>query len=122
MKRWIELKGRNRRHKIIRKKISGTKDKPRLSVYRSLNHLYAQLVDDTVGQTILSLSTNSPDVKDKLRKDAGNVKGASLLGGALAELCKKNNITKVVFDRSGYLYHGRIKALAEAARKGGLEF
>ncbi|MDD5422424.1 MAG: 50S ribosomal protein L18 [Candidatus Omnitrophota bacterium] len=122
MKRWIKITGLERRHKIIRKKISGTAQKPRLSVYRSLNNLYAQLVDDVTGKTLVSLSTNSPDLKDKVKKDAGNVKGAGMLGVALAEKCKSKGITDIVFDRSGYLYHGRVKALADAARKGGLKF
>lgn len=122
MKNWIKIEGRVRRHKIIRKKIMGTDERPRLSVYRSLNHLYAQVVNDVEAKTIVSLSTLSPDVKDMIKKDAGNVKGAVALGTALAETCKKKGVTKVVFDRSGYLYHGRIKALADAARKGGLQF
>jgi large subunit ribosomal protein L18 len=122
MKNWIKIDGRVRRHKIIRKKIMGTDERPRLSVYRSLNHLYAQVVNDVEAKTIVSLSTLSPDVKDAIKKDAGNVKGAIALGTALAETCKKKGVTKVVFDRSGYLYHGRIKALADAARKGGLQF
>ncbi|MDP2912399.1 MAG: 50S ribosomal protein L18 [Candidatus Omnitrophota bacterium] len=122
MKRWIKLEGRARRHKIIRKKIIGTSVRPRLSIYRSLNNVYAQIIDDAAGKTLLSLSTASPDLKDKMKKDAGNVKGAAILGQALAELCRKNGVAKIVFDRSGYLYHGRVKALAESARKGGLEF
>ena len=122
MKRWVKLEGRFRKHKIIRQKVVGDKDRPRLSVYRSINHLYAQVIDDMAGKTLISLSTSSPDLKSKLNKDGGNIKGASALGVALAELCKKNSITKVVFDRSGYLYHGRIKVLAEACRKGGLQF
>ncbi len=122
MRSWIKIQGRTRRRKIIRKKIIGTIERPRLSVYRSLNNLYAQLIDDTNGKTIISVSTASPDLKEKLQKDAGNVKGAEALGTALAGICKKSGITKVVFDRSGYLYHGRVKALAEAARKGGLQF
>jgi large subunit ribosomal protein L18 len=122
MKTWIRFEGREKRHRRIRKNVAGTKDKPRLSIYRSINNLYAQLVDDQTGKTIASLSTMSPDIKDKVTKDAGNVKGASLLGEALAEVCKKNGISQVVFDRSGYVYHGRVKALAEAARKGGLKF
>jgi large subunit ribosomal protein L18 len=122
MKNWIKIEGRERRHKVIRKKIVGTKERPRLSVYRSLNHFYAQVIDDVDGKTLVSLSTLSPDVKDATKKDAGNVKGAAALGTALAEKCKKQGVTKVVFDRSGYLYHGRIKALADAARKGGLQF
>lgn len=122
MKTWLRFEGREKRHRRIRKDVSGTTEQPRLSIYRSLNNIYAQLIDDQTGKTLASLSTLSPDIKDKLKKDAGNVKGAAMLGTALAEVCKKNGITKVVFDRSGYVYHGRIKALAEAARKGGLKF
>lgn len=122
MNKWIKISGRERRRKIIRKKISGTGQRPRLSVYRSLNNLYVQLVDDSTGRTLLSLSTTSPGLKEKVKKDGGNVKGADILGGALAEACKTSGVTNVVFDRSGYLYHGRVKALAEAARKGGLKF
>jgi len=122
MKSWIKIEGREKRRKIIRKKINGTKDRPRLSVYRSLNHLYAQIVDDIAGNTIVALSTVSPEIREKVKKDSGNVKGAALLGTELADACKKKGVTKVVFDRSGYLYHGRVKALAEAARKGGLQF
>jgi len=123
MNKWIHLRGRARRRKIIRKTIIGTKERPRLSVYRSLKNLYAQAIDDVAGKTVLSVSTASPELKEKLKdKDAGNVKGAAVLGAAVAEACIKCGVTKVVFDRAGYLYHGRIKALAEAARKGGLEF
>jgi large subunit ribosomal protein L18 len=121
-KRWIDLEGLARRHKRIRKKISGTKELPRVSVYRSIKNMYVQLIDDADGKTLLSVSTSSPSLKEKLKKDTGNVKGASVLGAALADECKKKGIEKVVFDRSGYLYHGRVKALAEAARKGGLKF
>ena len=121
-KRWIEINSRERRHLVIRKKVEGTKDRPRLSVYRSLNHMYAQLIDDTTGVTLAALSTASPTLKDALKGSAGNVKGAAMLGEALAAFCKTKGIAKVVFDRSGYLYHGRVKALAEAARKGGLVF
>lgn len=122
MKSWIKIEGREKRRKIIRKKINGTKDRPRLSVYRSLNHLYAQIVDDIAGNTIVALSTVSPEIREKVKKDSGNVKGAAFLGTELAGACKKKGVTKVVFDRSGYRYHGRVKALAEAARKGGLQF
>lgn len=122
MKKFLKIEGREKRHRRIRKSIMGTKDRPRLSVRRSINHLYAQIVDDTAGRTLLQLSTLSPDLKDKLSKGAGNVKGAIVLGVAIAERCKKEGITKVVFDRAGYLYHGRVKALADAARKGGLSF
>lgn len=107
---------------MIREKITGTAERPRMNVCRSINNMFVQIIDDMDGKTLVSLSTVSPDLKDKVKKDAGNVKGAALLGSAVAELCKKKNITKVVFDRAGYLYHGRVKALAEAARKGGLQF
>ena len=122
MTKWLKVEGRIKRHKRIRRKIVGTKERPRLSLRRSINHLYAQIVDDTASKTLVSLSTLSPDLRDKVAKSAGNVKGASLLGTALAEKCKKEGIVKVVFDRAGYLYHGRVKALADAARKGGLSF
>jgi len=120
--KWIKIDGRERRRKIIRKKISGTPERPRLSVYRSLNHFYAQLIDDDAGKTILSMSTIVPGLKDKVKKTSGSVKGSEALGTAIAEACKAKGIKKVVFDRAGYQYHGRVKALAEAARKGGLEF
>jgi len=122
MRKWIKLEGRVKRHKRIRRKIVGTKDRPRLSVRRSTNHLYTQIIDDVAGRTIVHLSTVSKEMKDKTSRNGGNVKGAVFLGTALAEKCKKEGVTKVVFDRAGYLYHGRIKALAEAARKGGLSF
>jgi len=122
MKKWIKIEGRLRRHRRIRKAIQGTKDRPRLAVRRSINHLYAQVIDDTLGKTLVQISTLSADLKDSIKKSGGNVKGATLLGAAIAEKCKKAGITKVVFDRAGYLYHGRVKALADAARKGGLSF
>lgn len=122
MKKWIKLEGRQKRHKIIRKKIVGNSERPRLSVRRSLGNMYTQIVDDTDGKTLLALSTISPQIKDQIKKDAGNIKGATILGTALAALCKEKGVAKVVFDRAGYQYHGRVKALAEAARKGGLEF
>jgi len=122
MKKWIKVTGRTRRRKIIRKKVVGTKDRPRLSVHRSIKNLYAQIIDDMEGKTIVAISTASPELKDKVKNDGGNVKGAQVLGTALAEACKKKGVSKVVFDRSGYLFHGRVKTLAEAARKGGLQF
>lgn len=122
MNKWIEIKGREKRHKRIRRKIVGTKDRPRLSIRRSINHLYAQVIDDVAGKTLISVSTLSKDLKGALKEDAGNVKGAAALGTAVAEKCKKEGIVKIVFDRAGYLYHGRVKALADAARKGGLSF
>ncbi len=122
MKRWVKLEGRERRQALIREKVIGTPERPRMNIYRSLDHMYVQVIDDTIGKTLVSLSTASPDLRDKVKKDTGNVKGAGLLGTAVADLCKKKGIAKVVFDRAGYLYHGRVKALAEAARKGGLQF
>jgi len=122
MKKWIKIEGRERRRRIIRKKVIGTIERPRLSVRRSLSHMYAQIIDDVAGRTLVALSTLSPEVREKSKKDSGNIKGASLLGAAIAERSKKAGVTKVVFDRAGYLYHGRVKALAEAARKGGLQF
>lgn len=121
-KKWIKLSSRQRRRVLIRKKISGSAGRPRLSIFRSASHFYVQAIDDSTGRTIVSLSTISPALSDKIARNAGNVKGAILLGGVFAEECKKNGVTKVVFDRSGYLYHGRVKAFAESARKGGLVF
>ena len=106
---------RKRIHARIREKISGTTERPRLNVYRSLNHIYAQVVDDAQGVTIASASTI------KL-KTGGNVAAAKEIGKTIAERAKEKGVTKVVFDRGGYLYHGRIKALADAAREAGLEF
>jgi large subunit ribosomal protein L18 len=101
----------------------GTEARPRLSVYRSLNHIYAQIVDDLSGKTIVSASTLSTGTKSKSKKKTGgNLDAAKRVGAELAARAKKVNIEKVVFDRGGYLYHGRIKALADAAREGGLIF
>ena len=106
---------RKRIHNRIRAKLSGTAERPRLNVYRSLNHIYAQVIDDQSGQTLVSASTI------KL-KTGGNVAAAKEIGKAVAEKAVEKGIKKVVFDRGGYLYHGRIKALADAAREAGLEF
>ena len=122
MKRWVKLEGRERRQALIREKVIGTPERPRMNIYRSLDHMYVQVIDDTIGKTLVSLSTASPDLRDKVKKDTGNVKGAGLLGTAVADLCKKKGIAKVVFDRAGYLYHGRVKIFAETLRKGGMEF
>jgi large subunit ribosomal protein L18 len=106
---------RQRIHARIRRKMAGTAERPRLNVYRSVNHIYAQVIDDQAGATIASASTI------KL-KTGGNVAAAKEVGKTIAELAKEKGVTKVVFDRGGYLYHGRIKALADAAREAGLEF
>jgi len=107
-----------------RKRISGTKDRPRLSVFRSVTHIYAQIIDDMSGQTLASASSVDASVKGAFAKGVrgGNLKGAEAIGTAIAERSKAKGITRVVFDRSGFLYHGRIRAVADAARKAGLEF
>lgn len=120
MKKRLDL-ARVARHDRIRKRLSGTAQRPRLSVYRSLKNTYAQIIDDVSNRTLLSLSTQDKEMK-KSYAYGGNVKAAGLLGGVLAKKAKENGISKVVFDRGGYLYHGRVKALAEGARKAGLEF
>jgi large subunit ribosomal protein L18 len=111
---------RHRRQQRIRKHVTGTSERPRLSVYRSLNHIYAQAIDDVSGKTILSASSLDPEIKGKTK--TGNRNAAKLVGDLVARKCKEKGIEKVVFDRSGYIYHGRIKALADAARAGGLKF
>jgi len=113
-------KSRQRVHDRIRAKMSGTAARPRLNVYRSLNHIYTQLVDDFNGVTIASASTMS--TKGTERKAGGNIDAAKAVGTLIAERAKEKGIKKIVFDRGGYLYHGRIKALADAAREGGLDF
>jgi large subunit ribosomal protein L18 len=114
-------KNTNRRHvhERIRKKIEGTAQRPRLNVYRSLNHVYVQVIDDLKGATIVS--ANSAEGKKGERKTGGNVASAKEVGKAIAERAKAKGIKQVVFDRGGYIYHGRVKALAEAAREAGLE-
>ena len=107
-----------------RKRIAGTKDRPRLSVFRSVTHIYAQVIDDISGETLVSASTVEASVKGALDKGTrgGNVKGAEAIGTAIAQRSIEKGIKRVVFDRSGFLYHGRIRAVADAARKAGLEF
>ena len=108
---------RLRRHARVRSKVSGTKEVPRLNVFRSNNNIFVQIIDDENGNTLVSSSS----VELKL-KNGGNVEGAKLVGKDIAEKAKKAKIKTVVFDRGGYLYHGRVEALAEAARENGLEF
>ena len=112
---------RLRKHARIRKKMLGTEEKPRLAVHRSHANFSAQLINDIQGKTLVSCSTLDAAFSEK-QKYGGNVKAAALLGEFLAEKAKKAGITKVVFDRGGYIYHGRVKAFAEAARKSGLQF
>ena len=111
---------RQKVHERIRNRILGTGERPRLNVYRSLNHMYVQVVDDLKGQTLVSAST--AEGKKGERRTGGNVASAKAIGKTIAERAKAKGIEKVVFDRGGYLYHGRIKALADAAREGGLKF
>ncbi len=101
--------------------MKGTPERPRLNVFRSLQHIYAQAIEDTTGRTLVSASTLSPEIKGSLRSK-GNVEAAKKVGELIAKKCLGKGIQKVVFDRSGYLYHGRVKALAEAARTSGLIF
>lgn len=115
-----KARGRLQRKARIRKKLTGTSERPRLTVYRSLNHLHVQIVDDLKLQTLLGLSTLSKDFTSK--KHSGNVKGAKALGQLLAKLALDKKIKQVVFDRGGFDYHGRVKAFAEGAREGGLKF
>jgi large subunit ribosomal protein L18 len=108
----------------IRKRVRGTSERPRLSVFRSVTHIYAQVIDDMSGETLVSASTVEASVKGALDKGTrgGNVKGAEAIGTAIAQRSIEKGIKRVVFDRSGFLYHGRIRAVADAARKAGLEF
>ena len=108
---------RKRIHKRIRAKLSGTTERPRLAVFRSLTHIYAQVIDDTQGLTLAAASSN-----EKGASNGGNVAGAQAIGKLVAERAKAKGVETVVFDRGGYLYHGRVKALADAAREAGLKF
>jgi len=116
-----KVRGRHRRHRIIRKKIFGTGEKPRLCVFRSHQNFYAQLIDDIGGRTLFSLGTHSKELKKEAPK-GGNLKASDALGREFAKKAKAKGFGKVVFDRAGYMYHGRIKAFADAARKEGLIF
>ena len=112
---------RKRRHARVRKRLSGTAERPRLCVFRSLNHAYAQVVDDRLGRTLVSASTLDEEVRSEM-EGKKKTEAAQLVGKLVAERAMKSGITKVAFDRGGYRYHGRVKALAEAARKEGLVF
>jgi len=110
---------RTRIHRRIRRKVRGTPERPRLCVFRSLKHIYAQIIDDTAGRTLVAASSNAPGMG---KASGGNLTGAREVGRLIAERAREKGIQKVVFDRGGYRYHGRVKALAEAAREAGLEF
>jgi large subunit ribosomal protein L18 len=124
----MKIKTKNdRRHRIQlrqRKRIAGTAERPRLTVFRSVSHIYAQVIDDSNGRTLVSASTVEPTVKSSFAKGVrgGNVKGAEAVGTAIAERSIDKGIKRVVFDRAGFLYHGRVRAVADAARKAGLDF
>jgi len=115
------LKSRVAKHQRIRKKISGTTERPRLDVFRSLKHIYAQVIDDDTGKTLTSASTLSKEFKEQKKKSC-NIEAAKIVGELIAEKTLAKGIQKVVFDRGGYLLHGRVKALAQGARDKGLEF
>ncbi len=112
---------RKRIHRRIRRRVMGSAQAPRLNVYRSLDHIYAQIVDDPRGQTLASASSVDKEIRKTL-KTGGNVAAAKAVGKVLAERAKRAGITRVIFDRGGYAYHGRVKALADAAREAGLQF
>lgn len=116
-----KLTGRERRKFRIRNKISGVSERPRLTIFRSARHIYAQVVDDVGGLTLAAASTMSPDLKGNVG-EGDKTEAAKKVGALVAKICLEKKIEKVVFDRNGYLYHGRVKALAEAAREAGLQF
>ena len=117
----MKLEGRERRKLRIRKKVNGTGERPRLSVFRSARHIYAQVIDDVTGATLAHASTLSKDLRGTLEED-NKVAAAKKVGALIAKICKSKKIDRVVFDRNGYMYHGRVSALAQAAREAGLEF
>jgi large subunit ribosomal protein L18 len=113
---------RLRRHFRLRKKISGSSERPRLSVFRSLHHIYAQIIDDAKGCTLVTASSVEPELRQQLNGKSGNIQAAKVIGTAIAKKAIAQGIKQVVFDRGGQIYHGRVKALADAARESGLEF
>jgi len=117
-----KMLGLKRRHFRVRRKVTGSAERPRISVYRSATNIYVQLIDDDKGVTIVSVSTQSKGSDKSGKKVSSNIESAKKLGTRLSEVAKEKKIQKVVFDRGGYRYHGKIKALAEAARAGGLQF
>ena len=113
--------GRHRRRQRVRKQVRGTDQRPRICVYRSVKHIYAQVISDEKGVTLATVSTLSPDLKGKIKSTKGTA-AAKQVGQLLAKACKEKNISNVVFDRNGFLYHGRVKALADALREAGVKF
>jgi large subunit ribosomal protein L18 len=113
---------RKARQQRVRKKIRGSDTLPRVCVYRSLKHIYVQIISDDKGVTLASVSTLSPNIKSGKLKSAKSVDAAKQVGQALAQACKEKNISRVVFDRNGFMFHGRVKAVADALREGGIKF
>lgn len=120
-KKMIRNEARQKRHRVVRNKIHGSAERPRLNVYRSLNHIYAQLIDDDAGVTLLAASTLDKEVKAETEKSY-NLDAAKMVGKVIARRALEKGIKNVVFDRGGYKYHGKVKALADAARETGLNF
>lgn len=120
--RIVKLSALQRRKIRVRKKVKGTSERPRLSVFRSNKHIYAQVIDDTAGKTLAAVSTKSKAFAEAAAKDGKKVGASKTVGKLIAKIALEKGVTKVVFDRSGYIYHGRITALAEGAREGGLQF
>jgi len=114
-----KVEARKRRHRRVRKKVVGTQDRPRLNVFRSVNHIYAQVIDDFSGKTLAYASSIDKELKDSA---GGNINSAKVVGALIAQRAVDKGIKDVIFDRGGYVYHGRVKALADAARDGGLKF
>jgi large subunit ribosomal protein L18 len=116
-----KIEGRKIRHLRVRRAVKGTAGRPRLAVFRSLNHIYAQLIDDTAGRSLVAVDSRGQEFQQR-QKSGGNVAAARIVGELIAQKAKGQGISQAVFDRGGYQYHGRVKALAEAARAGGLQF
>ena len=116
------LSPRKRRHLRVRAKVSGTPERPRLNVFRSNEHIYAQIIDDTIGRTLVAASTLEKEVRERFPEEHPKVAEARVVGQVIGERARAKGITRVVFDRGGYKYHGRVKALADGAREAGLEF
>lgn len=122
MKSSDKVLARIRRKNRIRKKLVGTAERPRLAVFKSAKHIYAQIIDDTKGITLVAASSLSKELREQLKDVEGKIPVAQMVGKLVAQKAKANGITKIAFDRGGYIYHGRIKALADSAREAGLEF
>jgi large subunit ribosomal protein L18 len=118
----VRLEGRTRRHMRIRRKVHGTAERPRLTVYRSAKYIYAQLVDDLSGRTLMTVSSRDQAIQSELKSAKGKIVAGKAVGKRIAEMAKERGIERVCFDRGGYLYHGRVKAIADGAREGGLNF